>query len=90
LSRRGESGAPRGPRCESRRQQTRDGRPVAAVVTRDAADAYGASLTNNPDFIAIIERGRAQLEAHRSFSLSEMRRKHGFAQAKKPKVRKTA
>lgn len=68
----------------------RGGKPVAAVVALDAADAYSASLTSNPDFIAIIERGRAQPEAKRSYSLSEMRRKHGLDQPKRPKARKTA
>ena len=52
--------------------------------------SYSASLTSNPDFIAIIERGRTQLGAHRSLSLAEMCRKHGLDQAKKAKARKTA
>ena len=69
---------------------TRGGKPVAAVVALGDDDAYSASLTSNPEFIAIIERGRAQHKASRSISLAQMRHKHGLETGKKPKARKTA
>lgn len=56
---------------------TRRGKAVAAVVPIDQDDYFSMRLASNPEFMAIIERGRAQYRAHGGLSLEEMRRKHG-------------
>ena len=57
---------------------TRDGKPVAALVAIENADLETASLSTNPQFLAIIERSRALQEAEGVISSAEMRRQLGI------------
>lgn len=52
-----------------------DGRPIAALVAIDNADLETVSLSNNPKFLAIVERSRARHEAEGGISAEEMRRR---------------
>jgi antitoxin (DNA-binding transcriptional repressor) of toxin-antitoxin stability system len=68
---------------------TRRGKAVAAVVSLNDEDYFSMRLANTPEFIAIIERGRAQYQAHGGTSLEEMRRKYGLdPKPKRKSVRK--
>jgi prevent-host-death family protein len=68
---------------------TRNGRAVAAVVPLDEDDYFSMRLASDPEFIAIIERGRAQYKAQGGVSLAEMRRKYGIdPKAKRKRSRK--
>ncbi len=57
---------------------TRRGKAVAAVMPLDEEDYFSMRLANDPEFIAIIERGRAQYKAEGGTSLEGMRRKYGL------------
>lgn len=59
---------------------TREGKPVAALVSISNADIETVSLSNNPKFLALIERSRARQRAEGGISSEEMRRR-----LKKPK-----
>ena len=52
---------------------TRDGKPVAALVNITNADIETVSLSNNPKFIALIERSRARQKSEGGISSEEMR-----------------
>jgi antitoxin (DNA-binding transcriptional repressor) of toxin-antitoxin stability system len=54
---------------------TKEGRPVAALVSIPHADIEMVSLSNNPKFIALIERSRARQKSERGISSEEMRRR---------------
>ena len=54
---------------------TKEGRPVAALVSIPNADIEMVSLSNNPRFIALIERSRARQKSEGGISSEEMRRR---------------
>lgn len=54
------------------------GKPVAALVAIESADAETISLATNPRFMAIIEESRARLRAEGGISSEEMRRRLGI------------
>jgi antitoxin (DNA-binding transcriptional repressor) of toxin-antitoxin stability system len=60
---------------------TRDGNPVAALMTLENVDWETVSLSTNPRFIAIIEQARARREAEGGFSTEEVRRMLGLEEA---------
>jgi antitoxin (DNA-binding transcriptional repressor) of toxin-antitoxin stability system len=54
---------------------TKEGRPVAALVSIPNADIEMVSLSNNPKFIALIERSRARQKSEGGISSEEMRQR---------------
>ena len=56
---------------------TMDGKPIAALVAIENADAETVKLSTNPDFLALIERSRARQRADGGISSNEMRRRLG-------------
>jgi prevent-host-death family protein len=54
---------------------TKEGRPVAALVSLPNADIETVSLSNNPKFIALIKRSRLRQKAEGGVSTEEMRRR---------------
>lgn len=54
---------------------TKEGRPVAILVSIPNADIETVSLSNNPSFIALIERSRARQKSEGGISSDEMRRR---------------
>lgn len=54
---------------------TRNGRPIAAVVALPNTDAETVALSQNPHFLAIIERSRAQQTHAGGVSSAAMRRR---------------
>ena len=54
---------------------TKEGRPVAALVSITNSDIETVSLSNNPRFIALIERSRARQKSEGGISSEEMRRR---------------
>jgi prevent-host-death family protein len=57
---------------------TDGGTPVAALVPIANADLETAAISNNPKFLAIIERLRARQKAEGGISSGEMRRRLGL------------
>ncbi len=53
-------------------------KPIAAVIGITNADLETASLSTNPQFLALIERSRARLKAEGGISGDEMRRRLGL------------
>jgi len=51
------------------------GKPVAALVRIINADVETVSLSNNPKFIALIERSRLRQKSEGGISTEEMRRR---------------
>lgn len=54
---------------------TKEGRPVAVLVSIPNADIEMVPLSNNPKFIALIERSRASQKSEGGISPEEMRRR---------------
>ena len=54
---------------------TKEGKPLAALVSLLNADMETVSLSNNPKFIALIERSRARQKKEGGISIQEMRRR---------------
>jgi antitoxin (DNA-binding transcriptional repressor) of toxin-antitoxin stability system len=54
---------------------TKEGRPVAILVSIPNTDIETVSLSNNPKFIALIERSRARQKSEGGISPEEMRRR---------------
>jgi antitoxin (DNA-binding transcriptional repressor) of toxin-antitoxin stability system len=54
---------------------TKEGKPVAALVSITNADIETVSLSSNPQFIALVERSRAKQKAEGGISTEEMRRR---------------
>jgi antitoxin (DNA-binding transcriptional repressor) of toxin-antitoxin stability system len=52
---------------------TRDGKSVATLVNITNAEIETVSLSNNPKFIALIERSRARQKSEGGISSEEMR-----------------
>jgi prevent-host-death family protein len=57
---------------------TVDGKPVAALVSIENADAETVTLSTDPRFIALIERSRARQKSEGGISSAEMRRRLGL------------
>lgn len=53
----------------------KEGKPVAALVSIVNADIETVSLSNNPKFIALIERSRSRQKSEGGISSEEMRRR---------------
>ncbi len=64
-------------------------RPVAAVVPLKGIDEESLALSTNPEFLALIERSRAQFAARETLSLAEMK-KAVLPRRKAAKVRRKA
>ncbi len=56
---------------------TKEGKPVAALVSISNADIESVSLSTHPRFIALIERSRARQNVEGGISTEEMRRRLG-------------
>jgi prevent-host-death family protein len=56
---------------------TKEGKPVAALVSLVNADMETVSLSNNPKFIRLIERSRTRQKTEGGISAKEMRRRLG-------------
>jgi prevent-host-death family protein len=56
---------------------TREGKPLAALVSISNADIETVSLSNNPKFLNLIERSRARQKGEGGISSEEMRRRLG-------------
>jgi len=54
---------------------TVEGKPVAALVGIENADLETVSLSNDPEFLALIERARARRQTEGGISTEEMRRR---------------
>jgi prevent-host-death family protein len=54
---------------------TEGGRPVAALVSISNTDIETISLSNNPKFIALIERSRSRQKSEGGISTEEIRRR---------------
>lgn len=54
---------------------TRRGKPVAAVVPMKGVDAETLKLSTSRKFLGILRRSFAQLDAGRTVSLAEMKRR---------------
>ena len=54
---------------------TEEGKPLAAMVNIQNADIETVSLSNNPKFIALIERSRSRQKYEGGISSEEMRRR---------------
>ena len=63
---------------------TREGKPVAALVSISNADIETVSLGSNPKFLALIERSRARRKAEGGISAEEMR--HRLEKPKRSKI----
>ena len=61
------------------------GRPTAALVAIENADAETVTLSTNPQFIALIDRSRVRPAAEGGISSAEMRRRLGLK--KEPRAR---
>ncbi len=57
------------------------GKPVAALVPIEKADAETVALTTSPQFLAVIERSRARHAAEGGISSAAMRRRLGLKRA---------
>ena len=54
---------------------TRNGRPVAAVISIEGSDLESLALATNPDFMALIDSSRKRVPPGRGVSTEEMRRR---------------
>jgi antitoxin (DNA-binding transcriptional repressor) of toxin-antitoxin stability system len=54
---------------------TKEGKPVAALISIVNADMETVSLSNNPKFIWLIERSRTRQKTEGGISAKEMRRR---------------
>ncbi len=54
---------------------TKEGRPIVVLVSIPNTDIETVSLTNNPKFIALIERSRAKQKSEGGIPSEEMRRR---------------
>ncbi len=57
---------------------TREGKPIAVVVSIEDVDLESLSLSTNPQFLAIIERSRASHKPGTGMSSDEVRRHLGL------------
>jgi len=54
---------------------TQNGRPIAALISLENADAETIRLSNNKQFVALMEKSRARHKAEGGISSAEMRRR---------------
>jgi prevent-host-death family protein len=54
---------------------TRNGKPVAALVSLENVDEETLSLSSNPDFIELIERSRKEHKSKGGLSSEELQRR---------------
>lgn len=54
---------------------TSRGKPLAALVSLNNTDMESASLSTNPDFLALIRRSRARQKAEGGLSAEDLRRR---------------
>lgn len=54
---------------------TRNGKPIAALVSVSNADMETVTISNNPRFLALIERSRSRQLAEGGISQKEMRKR---------------
>ena len=54
---------------------TEDGKPIAALISLENVDSETISLSNNAQFLELIERSRARRKTEGGISNSEMRRR---------------
>ena len=54
---------------------TQNGRPIAALISLENADAESICLSNNKQFVALMEKSRARHKAEGGISSAEMRRR---------------
>jgi len=54
---------------------TQNGRPIAALISLENADAETISLSSNKQFVALMEKSRARHKAEGGISSAEMRRR---------------
>ena len=59
---------------------TRNGKPIAALVSVENADLETVALSVAPQFLALIERSRARQKTEGGISSAEMRRRLGLKQ----------
>lgn len=52
---------------------TRDGQPIAVVLSVENADLETVSLSNHPGFLEVIERSRARQKREGGLSSAEIR-----------------
>ena len=57
---------------------TSNGQPIAALVTLENVDLETVALSHHPQFMALIERSRAQRRVEGGISSAEMRRRLGL------------
>lgn len=57
---------------------TDKGKPIAALVKIENADDETVSLSNDPKFLAIIERSRVRHKKEGGISIKEMRKRLGL------------
>ena len=62
---------------------TRQGKPVAALVSVEDEDWESISLSTNPEFMAIIERSRARQAAEGGIPIEEVRRRLGLSKTRR-------
>jgi antitoxin (DNA-binding transcriptional repressor) of toxin-antitoxin stability system len=57
---------------------TEKGKPIAVLVRIENADDETVSLSNDPKFLAIIERSRARHKKEGGISIKEIRKRLGL------------
>jgi prevent-host-death family protein len=57
---------------------TRNGKPLAAVVSLEGIDLESFSLSMNPKFIQIMEKSRESARIHGALTSDEVRKKLGI------------
>ena len=62
---------------------TRQGKPVAALVSVEDEDWESISLSTNPEFMAIIERSRTRHAAKGGIPIKEVRRRLGLSKTRR-------
>lgn len=58
---------------------TRNGKPIAAVVALPNTDAETIALSQNPQFLAIMERSRIRYAREGGISSADMRQRFGLS-----------
>jgi antitoxin (DNA-binding transcriptional repressor) of toxin-antitoxin stability system len=57
---------------------TRDGRPVAALVSMENVDPETLALSSNRSFLRLVKRSRAAIRTRGGLAPAELRRKLGL------------
>lgn len=58
---------------------TINGQPIAALIALSNADLETMTLSQDPEFLALIERSRARQEQEGGLSSDELRRRLGLS-----------